>query len=80
MERVAKKQFKDDAKAVEFVRESLARLSGSTNVEETVKDTDIVIEAIVENLGVKQKLFSSLDAVNYLVALNEVLVLNAFLF
>jgi 3-hydroxyacyl-CoA dehydrogenase len=66
LERVAKKHFKDDeAKAGDFVTQSLARLSGSTNVEETVKDTDLVIEAIVENLSVKQKLFSSLDAVSY---------------
>lgn len=65
LERVGKKQFKDDAAKVSgFVQESLGRISGSTDILETVKDTDIVIEAIVENLGVKQKLFSSIDGVS----------------
>lgn len=64
LERVARKQFKDDgAKISSFVTESMNRISGSTNVQETVKNTDIVIEAIVENLEVKQKLFSSIDSV-----------------
>lgn len=65
LERVAKKQFKDDeAKSSAFVKESLARISGSTDILETAKTTDIVIEAIVENLAVKQKLFSSIDGVS----------------
>ena len=65
LERVARKQFKDDAaKITGFVQESLSRISGSTDIKETAKDTDIVIEAIVENLGVKQKLFSSIDGVS----------------
>jgi 3-hydroxyacyl-CoA dehydrogenase len=65
LERVAKKQFKDDApKIAAFVQESLSRISGSTNIQETAKDTDIVIEAIVEKLEVKQKLFSSIDGVS----------------
>lgn len=65
LERVGKKQFKDDpSKIANFVKESLARIQGSTNVEEAAKETDLVIEAIVENLEVKQKLFSSLDAVS----------------
>lgn len=64
LERVARKQFKDDgAKISAFVSSSLARISGSTDVKETVKNTDIVIEAIVENLEVKQKFFSSIDGV-----------------
>lgn len=64
MERVARKQFKEDApKIAAFVAESLSRISGSTDIKETAKNTDIVIEAIVENLGVKQKLFSSIDGV-----------------
>jgi len=64
LERVARKQFKDDkAKISAFVSESLARINGSTDVKETVKNTDLVIEAIVENLEVKQKFFSSIDGV-----------------
>lgn len=64
LERVGKKQFKDDtAKISGFVQESLSRISGSTDILEVAKDADIVIEAIVENLAVKQKLFASIDGV-----------------
>lgn len=65
LERVAKKQFKDDqAEATAFVKGALDRISGSTDVIETAKNTDLVIEAIVEKLEVKQKLFSAIDAVS----------------
>lgn len=64
LERVGKKQFKDDQSKISgFVSESMDRISGSTDLPSVVKDTDIVIEAIVENLEVKQKLFSSIDGV-----------------
>jgi len=64
LERVAKRQFKDDiAKISAFVSDAMARISGSTDVQESVKNTDIVIEAIVENLELKQKLFSSIDGI-----------------
>ena len=54
----------DDAgKAASFLEETMARLSVSTNPEEAVAKSDLVIEAIVENLKIKQKLFSSLDKV-----------------
>ncbi|GAB6033438.1 hypothetical protein CHUAL_013324 [Chamberlinius hualienensis] len=60
--RVAKKKFDADKDgAAKFVEASLGRIKTSTNPESSVKDTDLVIEAIVENLDVKQKLFSSLD-------------------
>lgn len=64
LERVGKKQFKDDeSKITGFVKESMANISGSTDLAAVVKDTDLVIEAIVENLEVKQKLFGSIDGV-----------------
>jgi len=63
LQRVAKKQFKDDAKAAEeFTTSTLSRLSLSTNAEQAVANVDLVIEAIVEKLNIKQKLFTSLDA------------------
>lgn len=43
----------------------MSRISGSTNPSEAVKSTDLVVEAIVENMGIKQKLFATLDAVGY---------------
>lgn len=60
--RVAKKRFADDAAAAEkFVTESLGRLTMQTDAEQAVSNTDLVIEAIVENLETKQRLFASLD-------------------
>lgn len=65
LERVGKKQFKDEeAKIKDFVQDSMSRISGSTDLSSVVKDTDIVIEAIVENLEIKQKLFASIDGVS----------------
>lgn len=62
--RVAKKQFKDDAdKQNQFVSSVLKRLNGSSDLPGVVKETDLVIEAIVEKLDVKHKLFESIDKV-----------------
>lgn len=64
LQRVAKKQFKDsEADQTKFVQESLQRVSTSTDVQATVRSTDLVIEAIVENIKVKHQLFSSIDKV-----------------
>ena len=41
----------------------MSRISYSSSAEESVQKTGLVIEAIVENLEVKQKLFASLDKV-----------------
>lgn len=64
LKRVAKKMYKDKpADGEKFVQETVSRISGSTNASDAVKNTDLVVEAIVENVGIKQKLFSTLDAV-----------------
>lgn len=82
LERVAKKQFKDDqAKISAFVAESMGRIQGSTDIKETAKNTDIIIEAIVENLSVKQKFFSSIDDVresSSILELDAYLIPNSF--
>lgn len=63
LSRVAKKKFADDAKAGEqFVAQTLESISLSTDAVAAVAKTDLVIEAIIENIGIKQKLFSQLDA------------------
>lgn len=62
--RVAKKRFNDERSIENFVQESLARIKTSTNVAEAVKATDLVIEAIVEKLEAKQKLFALIDTVS----------------
>ncbi|XP_022707871.1 probable 3-hydroxyacyl-CoA dehydrogenase B0272.3 [Varroa jacobsoni] len=60
--RLVKKKFADDAKAAEtFFEKTISSIKTSTVAEDAVKDTDLVIEAIVENLEIKRKLFASLD-------------------
>ncbi len=41
--------------------ETMNRLSISTDAGAAAKDCDLVIEAIVENMDVKHKLFTGLD-------------------
>ncbi|XP_044738059.1 hydroxyacyl-coenzyme A dehydrogenase, mitochondrial-like [Chrysoperla carnea] len=60
--RVAKKLYKDKPQDGEkFVAEALQRIKGVTKPEESVNDSDLVIEAIVENMDIKHKLFTTLD-------------------
>jgi len=40
----------------------MGNLSTETSAAASVKNADLVIEAIVENLAIKQKLFKELDA------------------
>lgn len=64
LERVARKKFSDDAQAGQkFITETLQRLKTNTDPKEAVKTADLVIEAIVENLEIKQKLFGDLDKI-----------------
>ncbi|KAF5898767.1 hydroxyacyl-coenzyme A dehydrogenase, mitochondrial, partial [Clarias magur] len=62
LKRVVKKKFADKPEAgEEFVQKVLKNISTSTDAASVVKSTDLVVEAIVENLKVKQSLFSELD-------------------
>ncbi|CAG0893862.1 unnamed protein product [Cyprideis torosa] len=63
LSRVAKKKCDTEEKAKEMVEGVMKAISTSTSSEDAVKETDLVIEAIVENLKVKQELFKKLDAV-----------------
>ncbi|XP_061379259.1 probable 3-hydroxyacyl-CoA dehydrogenase B0272.3 [Danaus plexippus] len=59
--RVARKLYKDDPlKIKEFVKEANSRIKVSTKIEDGV-DADLIVEAIVELLEPKQKLFNRLD-------------------
>ncbi|KAI9503829.1 hypothetical protein GGI25_005919 [Coemansia spiralis] len=61
LKRVAKKKFADDATAqTKFVDDVLARITLTTNATEAAGNADLVVEAIVENIKVKQDLFASL--------------------
>ncbi|KAJ3330504.1 hypothetical protein HDU91_003555, partial [Kappamyces sp. JEL0680] len=58
LSRVAKKKYADDtAGAQSFIEGVFANISTSTSPVEAVAKTDLVVEAIVENLKVKQSLF-----------------------
>lgn len=60
--RVAKKLYKDNpTEGEKFVAETQSRLKGTTSIEESVKDADLVVEAIVEKMEVKHQLFKKLD-------------------
>ncbi|CAJ0953504.1 unnamed protein product, partial [Mesorhabditis belari] len=60
--RVAKKKFAEDAAAQnKFVEGTTKYIKTTTNINEGVKDADLVIEAIVENIDVKRKLFAELE-------------------
>ncbi|MCL4116889.1 UNVERIFIED_CONTAM: hypothetical protein GTU68_034580 [Idotea baltica] len=64
IQRVANKKFKDDKEAAsKFINDSISRFSTSTNSSASVTSADLVVEAIVENLDIKQKLFAELDKV-----------------
>ncbi|XP_053610801.1 hydroxyacyl-coenzyme A dehydrogenase, mitochondrial-like [Plodia interpunctella] len=61
--RVAKKVYKDNpAEGEKFVADALARIKTSTDPVEPSKTSDLVVEAIVENIDVKHQLFKKLDA------------------
>jgi len=60
--RVAKKLYKDKpAEGEKFVNDAKSRISISTDAPKSVQNADLVVEAIVENLELKHKLFKSLD-------------------
>lgn len=62
--RVAKKQFKDDADAAEKFKASVMdNVSTDTTANKALETADLVVEAVVENMGLKQKLFKEYDAI-----------------
>jgi len=62
--RVAKKQFKDDPEGAEkFKATVLDNVSTATSANQALETADLVVEAVVENMGLKQKLFKEYDAI-----------------
>ncbi|XP_029452594.1 hydroxyacyl-coenzyme A dehydrogenase, mitochondrial [Rhinatrema bivittatum] len=62
LKRVAKKMFADKPEASsQFVEKTLKNLTVSTDAASVVHSSDLVVEAIVENLNVKNELFNRLD-------------------
>ncbi len=46
---------------MKYLTDVQSRIKTSLDVNNAVKSTDIVIEAIIENLQIKQKLFQQID-------------------
>ena len=64
IKRVAKKKFKDDeAGAKSFVDSSLSNMNVATSPNDALTSADLVVEAVVENMGLKQKLFAEYDQI-----------------
>lgn len=62
LERLSKKQFPDDSKkADEFVAQTLSKINTSPDAAKSAENSDLIIEAIVESMSVKHKLFKQLD-------------------
>jgi len=62
--RVAKKNFKDDAEGAEKFKASVMdNLSTATSADKALESADLVVEAVVENMGLKQKLFKEYDGI-----------------
>ncbi|TIA90661.1 hypothetical protein E3P99_01468 [Wallemia hederae] len=60
--RVAKKRFAESVQEQEkYITETLTNVKLSTDATAAVSDADIVIEAIIENIKIKQELFAALD-------------------
>ncbi|CAG9865222.1 unnamed protein product [Phyllotreta striolata] len=60
--RVAKKLYKtDETSGKKFIDESLSRIKYSTNLQQAAEQTDLIIEAVTENLRLKRDLFKRLD-------------------
>ncbi|KAM4811211.1 hydroxyacyl-coenzyme A dehydrogenase, mitochondrial [Urocitellus parryii] len=62
LRKMSKKKFSENPKAGdEFVEKTLSSISTCTDAASVVHSTDLVVEAIVENLKVKNELFQRLD-------------------
>ena len=61
--RIAKKSMADKSAEEQeaFVKSVVGSVKTTTDASEAVKESDLVIEAIIENVGIKQELFQFLD-------------------
>uniref|UniRef100_A0A915PLF4 3-hydroxyacyl-CoA dehydrogenase n=1 Tax=Setaria digitata TaxID=48799 RepID=A0A915PLF4_9BILA len=62
LKRVAKKYKEDEMAQSSFIENTMGKIVMTTSLEEGVQNADLVIEAIVENLSIKQKLFEQIEA------------------
>lgn len=62
--RIAKKSLSDKSaeEQSQFVKSIVDSIQTTTDASKAVESTDLVIEAIIENVGIKQELFKFLDS------------------
>ena len=61
---IAKKKFPDEPKGARKFRDSVfSKISTVQDLKRACTDADLIIEAIVEDLGVKQKMFKEIDQI-----------------
>ncbi|OMH78629.1 putative 3-hydroxyacyl-CoA dehydrogenase, partial [Zancudomyces culisetae] len=63
LKRIARKKTTDERMQTKYIDEVLSRINFTTESEHAVASSDMVIEAVVENIEIKQNLFKSLDPV-----------------
>uniref|UniRef100_A0A1B6L7V5 3-hydroxyacyl-CoA dehydrogenase n=1 Tax=Graphocephala atropunctata TaxID=36148 RepID=A0A1B6L7V5_9HEMI len=64
LKRVAKKIYKEKpAEGEHFIKETTSRITYSTDLSSSVKQSDLVLEAIVEKMAIKHELFSKIDPI-----------------
>ena len=62
MARVARKAYPESSENQEaLIAETFANLEMTTEPQQAVSKADLVVEAIVENMSIKRKLFEKLD-------------------
>ncbi|OMJ25097.1 Hydroxyacyl-coenzyme A dehydrogenase, mitochondrial [Smittium culicis] len=64
LKRIAKKKFPESQpEQISFTENIYSKIDFSTNPELAVSNADLVVEAIIENIDIKRKIFTQLDAV-----------------
>merc|ERR1711983_381497 len=53
----------DEAGAKTFIDSSLSNMNVATSANDALSSADLVVEAVVENMGLKQKLFAEYDQI-----------------
>uniref|UniRef100_A0A0R3RY34 3-hydroxyacyl-CoA dehydrogenase n=1 Tax=Elaeophora elaphi TaxID=1147741 RepID=A0A0R3RY34_9BILA len=62
LNRLTKKKYREDVKVqASVIENTMEKIMMTTNLEQGVQKADLVIEAIVENLSMKQKLFEQIE-------------------